>query len=411
MPRTAIKLGLDMRGRREFGNIRRRTNGKWQATYKSGGQRISLGVFRSKGEANAALSSVESEQRGGSWVDPRAGRISFEEYAWTWLKNRTNLRPRTRNQYTSLLRCHLVPRFGKSPISKITPHEVRTWFGDMSEAVPGSASNAYKCLRAIFNTAVRDDIIRQNPCRVSGAGTDKSEERPLLTLEQAQALYFAMPENIRAAVLLAAWGTLRRGEVLGLQRKDVNVENSSIRVERALIEPSDGRLIYGPTKNGDKRTVHFSEAEMALIENHLIDFVGPEADAPLFTGTTGEVLRPGSLWHSWDKARKSSGITGFRFHDLRHYAATTFSATGASTKEVMSRGGWRSVAMVVRYEHASTERDAHLAKSLPPLLPVGRPTAGSLETKPFEIGSEQEESSGGETRTLNLAVNSRLLCH
>ena len=59
--------------------------------------------------------------------------------------------------------------------------------------------------------------------------------------------------------------------------------------------------------------------------------------------------------------------------------------------------------MVVRYEHASTERDAHLAKSLPPLLPVGRPTLDSLETGPFEIGSEQEESSGGETRTLNLA--------
>jgi integrase len=400
-----------MAGRRQFGNIRRRNSGKWQATYKSNGRRIPLGTFQTKAEASAALSKVESELAAGSWVDPRAGRISFEDYAWTWLKNRTNIKPRTRDQYTSLLRCHLVPRFGKSPISQITSHEVRSWNGDMCATVPGSASNAYKCLRAIFNTAVQDDIIRQSPCRVIGAGTDQSKERPLLTLEQAQALYFAMPENIRTAVLLAAWGTLRRGEVLGLQRRDVNVENCSIRIERALIEPSDGRLIYGPTKNGDQRTVHFSEAEMALVENHLADFVGPEANAPLFTGRTGGVLRPGSFWHSWDKARKSTGITGFRFHDLRHYAATTFSATGASTKEVMSRGGWRSVAMVVRYEHASGERDAHLAKSLPPLLPVGRPVPDSLETKLFEIGSVQEESSGGETRTLNLAVNSRLLCH
>jgi hypothetical protein len=44
-------------------------------------------------------------------------------------------------------------------------------------------------------------------------------------------------------------------------------------------------------------------------------------------------------------------------HDLRHFAATTFASTGASTKEIMSRGGWKSVAMVVRYEHASEERD------------------------------------------------------
>ena len=53
-----------------------------------------------------------------------------------------------------------------------------------------------------------------------------------------------------------------------------------------------------------------------------------------------------------------------RFHDLRHFAATMFATTGASTKEIMSRGGWKSVAMVVRYEHASEERDAFLAEAL-----------------------------------------------
>jgi hypothetical protein len=89
----------------------------------------------------------------------------------------------------------------------------------------------------------------------------------------------------------------------------------------------------------------------------------------------------------------------------------TSTATGASTKELMNRGGWKTTPMAVRYQHATSQRDAELAKSLPPLLPVGRPKLDSLETKPFEIGSDQEESSGGETRTLNLAVNSRLLCH
>ncbi|HEY5053428.1 MAG TPA: tyrosine-type recombinase/integrase [Solirubrobacterales bacterium] len=66
-----------------------------------------------------------------------------------------------------------------------------------------------------------------------------------------------------------------------------------------------------------------------------------------------------------------------RFHDLRHFAATMFASTGASTKEIMSRGGWKSVAMVVRYEHASEERDALLAQALNPytdggnVIPIG----------------------------------------
>jgi integrase len=392
-----------MTGRRQFGNIRRRANGKWQATYKMGGKRISLGVFKSKSAASAALSNVESDLSAGSWIDPTSGRISFEEYSWTWLKNRTNLRPRTRDQYSSLLRCHLVPRFGPQHISQISPHEVRGWFADIQSTVPGSSRSAYRLLRAVFNTAVLDGVIRQNPCRVKGAGTDRSKERPLLTLEEAQVLYIAMPEHIRVAVLLAAWGTLRRGEVLGLQRGDVNVENCSVVIKRSLVEPSNGILAYGPTKNGDQRTIHFSELEMTLIEAHLAAFVGPEPEAPLFTGRTGGALRPGSFWHMWDKARKSTGITGYHFHDLRHYAATTFSAAGASTRELMDRGGWRSTAIAVRYQHATSQRDAELAKSLPPLLPTGRPEQDPLGTKSFEIGLEQEGSSGGETRTLNLA--------
>jgi hypothetical protein len=112
-----------------------------------------------------------------------------------------------------------------------------------------------------------------------------------------------------------------------------------------------------------------------------------------------------------------------RFHDLRHFAATMFTSTGASTKEIMSRGGWKSVAMVVRYEHASDERDALLAEALNPYTPtenvVPISTAaesvrarsahddpqveGEVLDLPSLTSGNDEECSGGETRTLNLA--------
>jgi hypothetical protein len=120
-----------------------------------------------------------------------------------------------------------------------------------------------------------------------------------------------------------------------------------------------------------------------------------------------------------------------RFHDLRHFAATMFASTGACTRKIMSRGGWKSVAMVVRYEHASEERNALLAQALNQfaetsnVVPIAnaspRDRARSAHDDPEGEGevlalppltSENEaKCSGGETRTLNLAVNSRLLCH
>jgi integrase len=62
-----------------------------------------------------------------------------------------------------------------------------------------------------------------------------------------------MPARYRAAVTLAACGTLRRGEVLGLNREDIELPAGTVRVERSLHEFYDGRLLLGPMKNGDPR--------------------------------------------------------------------------------------------------------------------------------------------------------------
>lgn len=122
--------------------------------------------------------------------------------------------------------------------------------------------------------------------------------------------------------------------MLNLQRKDIDVERGSVRVERALLKRNKGALAYGPKRNSENRTVHVPSDVLAVLTCHLDTFVDPRDDAPLFTGKTGQPLRPSSFGNAWDRARKSIGITRYRFHDLRHFAATEFSATGASLQEV-----------------------------------------------------------------------------
>jgi integrase len=286
-------------------------------------------------------------------------------------------------------------------------------------------------LKAIFNTAILDDLIVKNPCRVKGGGTDRVVDRRIPNVDQVAALTLSMPEQYRAAVTLAAWGTLRRGEVLGLNRQDVDLRAGTVRVERSLHEFYDGRLELGPTKNGDPRKVYMPSSVTLALQDHLRRFVGPDGDAPLFLGATGLRLRPSNFWVIYETARRRAGLTWVRFHDLRHFAATMFASTGASTKEIMSRGGWKSVAMVVRYEHASEERDSLLAQALNqlaessnvvPIVDVARSDRargardegegeGEVLDLPPLTSENGEKCSGGETRTHNLAVNSRLLCH
>ena len=132
-----------MGGRRQFGNIRRRKNGKWQATYEVRGRRHSLGTFRSKGEASAALSAIETSLSLGNWIDPKAGKVAFGTYASNWLEMRTGIRPRTRDQYESLFKNHLNPPLGDLPMGQITTYDVRTWHANIYKRFPGTAPAAY----------------------------------------------------------------------------------------------------------------------------------------------------------------------------------------------------------------------------------------------------------------------------
>ena len=421
--------------RRHFGHVRRFPSGRYQASYWHEGRRhIAPQTFQSKADANAFLDAVSASIGKGDWIDPELGRISFARYADLWLAQRTDIRPRTREQYELLIENRLKPAFGSKELAKVTPVDVRSWYADVAARTPGAARSAYRLLKAIFNTAILDDLIVKNPCRVKGGGTDRVADRRIPNVDQVAALTQSMPERYRAAVLLAAWGTLRRGEVLGLNRDDVDLKDGTVLVERSLHEFYDGTLQLGPTKNGDSRRVYLPSSLLPALEQHLRHFVGPESDAPLFVGATGLRLRPSNFGVIWNAARRRADLQWVRFHDLRHFAATIFASTGASTKEIMSRGGWKSVAMVVRYEHASEERDALLAQALNSYTNVSNvvPIAQGSETDRARSARESDEAeggdgqllelpaltsendnecSGGETRTHNLAVNSRLLCH
>lgn len=289
----------------------------------------------------------------------------FQDYALEWLHQRTDLRPLSKDQYASLLHNHLVPAFGRFELARISAVQVRAWHASTASRRMGATASAYRLLRAIFNAAISDELITRNPCRIRGAETDRSQERAIPSVSQVEALVQAMPVKLRAAVVSAAWGTLRRGEVLGLRRSDIDLDAGTVRVERSLGERRNGAVIIGPPKSrAGLRTIHMPLSAMAMVEEHLGDFVAPERDAPLFVGRTGLTLRPQGLEQAWLAAREEVGLTELRFHDFRHFAGNMAAAAGASTKEVMARGGWSSPQMALRYEHATKERDRSIAQAL-----------------------------------------------
>ena len=201
---------------------------------------------------------------------------------------------------------------------------------------------------------------------MKGAGQARSSERPVASVAELTAPVEATPERYQLALLLAAWCQLRRGDVLGLQRRDVDLLHGSIRVERALVRPMKGDAVMGPPKTAaGVRSLAVPSHVVAALEEHLAELVGPDPAAWLFTGELGGPMTPSTLDRVWQRARKSIGRTDLCLHDLRHSGLTWSAASGASVAELMGRGGHAHPAAALRYQHATEDRDRRLLRHSP----------------------------------------------
>jgi integrase len=362
-----------MASRRRFGRVRRLPSGRYQARYRGPDavDRPAPSTFATKTDAERWLARVEIEIHDDHWRDPDLGRVGFAEYAGAWIRERPDLRPNTVQVYQYVLVRHLQPFFGNRAVADIREPHVRRWRGELLESRVSAASvaKAYRLMKAIMSTAVDDGIVERNPCRVRGAGQDRSPERPILSVGEVVALVEAMPERYRALVLLAAFGSLRWGELAALRRCDVDAEHGTVRVERSLTELSGGYLFGPPKSAAGKRVVVVPAVIRPALAGHLATFTSSQPDALVFTSPNGAPMRDGNFRRRvWRPALARAGLSAIHFHDLRHTGNTLTAMTGASLRELMDRMGHSSPRAALIYLHGSDARQRAIADGLNKLV-------------------------------------------
>ncbi|CAL9315946.1 tyrosine-type recombinase/integrase [Streptomyces sp. SudanB52_2052] len=372
--------------RRHFGRVRKLPSGRYQARYlgPDGQLRPAPHTFRTKKDADDWLADKQTELRRGDWHDPDAGKVPFGQYAAAWIKER-ELTATTRQLYGSLLRHHLDPAFGRVNVVEISPPLVRRWRADKlaSGTGPTTVAKAYALLRAIMGTAVADQMIRRNPCTIKGASTVHTPERPTATVQEVYDLADAMQPRYRALVLMAGFLGLRWGELIGLHRRDIDLDHGAVRVRRAVAELFNGkREIKAPKSAAGKRTVSIPAAIIPDIRDHLERYAEPGADGRVFLGAKGATPRRNHFNRLWRKACSDAGIKGLHFHDLRHTGNTLAASTGASTRELMARMGHSTARAALIYQHASAARDRLIADALSDLVDKGRKSRRNQDPEP-----------------------------
>jgi integrase len=358
------------------------------------GGRVVTRTFTRRKDADAYASTVEADKLRGGAIDPRAGRVTLEDFAGKWME-RVDIRPTTRAKYSQLLERHICPALGRHEVGRLGPSAVRGWYTELRARHQVTADDAYRVLRAILNTAVADEVITANPCKVKGAGTARSPERPVASVAELQVAVEAAPERYRLALLLPAWCQLRRGEVLGLERRDVDLLHATIRIERSWSAGAPPTL--GPPKTeAGRRTLAVPSHIVPAIAWHLEHFVAPDPDAWLFAAQNDTPLLPRTLNRVWQKAREEVGRPDLHLHDLRHSGLTWAAASGASVAELMRRGGHASPVAAMRYQHATENRDRAIAEALAGLASQATVLAiGPRDRRAIDSTESQDEQLHG----------------
>jgi integrase len=186
---------------------------------------------------------------------------------------------------------------------------------------------ACQLLGKVLGAAVDAGMIAQNPCRRVRLPRIERREMRFLTPAEVARLADSIRPGYRALVLLGAYGGLRMGEMAGLGRGRVGMEQGMVEVVEIVTEVS-GYLHFGPPKT---RAGYRRVGLPRIVVEALADLLARPGSANdlVFVGPQGGTLRLATFRHRiWRPATRAAGLDGLRIHDLRHTAVALWIAAG-----------------------------------------------------------------------------------
>ena len=202
------------------------------------GNRRSAGTFSSKKDANTAWQRAEAKTAEGRLNDPRRGRQTFHRYVTEeWLPNHV-MEATTREAYTYQINKHILTWFGPMRMNEIMQSHVREWITDLQAkgVTPVTLKKLRFVLSAIFTTAL-EDVTFLHPCK--GVKTPTVSRKPLkiITPEQFDAIYEALPDpDSQMLIETDIESGLRWGELTELRVGDLDPRTRILTVSRAVVQ-------------------------------------------------------------------------------------------------------------------------------------------------------------------------------
>lgn len=301
-------------------HVQKRPNGKYLVRWKdySGSERSKQFVLMR--DANAYKAEIEKSLNDGSYLDPMTAKMTVNQWADLWIKGQQMHRPNTLRQAVSDLK-RIRAAFGHRQLRSIKPVEVKAWVATMQDEglAPSTVYARHRRLKQLIDDAVNDGVLPKSPLGRKSGPKQKARGQDIPTADQVWALYEAVPEGLKPAILLGAFAGLRNGEAVALRVQDVDF----LRLEvRPVVQHGGVDL-----KTDSSRWPVPIPGSLA---EELSRRVGKGRSNTFVQDVYGGTITPSRLQANLRNAAATvEGIgEGFKFHSLRHYYASMLIGRG-----------------------------------------------------------------------------------
>jgi integrase len=378
------------------GHIRPRGPGAWELKYDVGrdaksGRRITkyATVRGTKRDAQRELRRLLGTVDVGQHVDP--GKLTVGQWLKQWLEEaRHGVSRKTHERYSEIVNQHLVPALGNTQLAKLAPVHVQGFYSDALSSgrldgkgglSPQTVVHFGRVLHQAMKRATKLRLIATNP--VDDATPPKVEEKEMQTLTEEQAgklLAAASTTRLYVPLVVALATGLRRGELLGLRWRDVNLDTGIITMARSIEQTKEGLRPKTTKTTRGKRPIVLPASAVAVLRAHKVAqaeerlALGLGKSDLVFTRVDGTMINPDSF-SSWAKrVAKRAGCSHIMpVHGLRHTHITNLLLANVHPKVASERAGHSRVGFTLdRYSHcipslqedAAARIDAGLSKVL-----------------------------------------------
>lgn len=252
----------------------------------------------------------------------------------------------------------LEKHFGKRNFQEITAWHIEKWKSKRKEEVgPSCLNGELRLIKHMFSKAIEWGKAKENPARTVKVLKGEVKRVRFLTLAEIQSLLSNCMEHLRPIVTVALHTGMRKSEILTLKWDGVNFEQGII----TLLD----------TKNHERRDIPINETVKTILREitRRGDYVFSQENGKRFS----------SLQHSFETAKKKSGIEDFHFHDLRHCFASHLIMAGEDLNTVAELLGHKGLEMTRRYAHLSPKFKKRAVNILDRLMSLNPPQEEMLK--------------------------------